>query len=52
MENIYVDKGLSKLLEIDTLDQDSDAYKKLYDDIISVGQFKVPIHTGDNIHQV
>jgi len=52
LENIHADKGLSKLLEIDTLDQESEEYKKLYDDIISVGQFKVPIHTGDNIHQV
>ena len=42
LENIHVDKGLSKLLEIDTLDQESEEYKKLYDDIISVGQFKVP----------
>ena len=52
LENIHVDKGLSKLLEIDTLDQKSEEYKKLYDDIISVGQFKVPIHSGDNVHQV
>lgn len=52
LENIHVDKGLSKLLEIDTLDQESEEYKKLYDDIISVGQFKVPIRTGDNVHQV
>ena len=52
LENIHVDKGLSKLLEIDTLDQESEEYKKLYDDIISVGQFKVPIRSGDNVHQV
>ena len=52
LENIHVDKGLSKLLEIDTLDQKSEEYKKLYDDIISVGQFKVPIRSGDNVHQV
>lgn len=52
LENIHVDKGLSKLLEIDTLDQESEEYKKLYDDIISVGQFKVPVDDYSHLHEI
>ena len=52
LENIHVDKGLSKLLEIDTLDKDSEAYKKLYDDIITVGQFKVPVDDYGHLHEI
>ena len=52
LENIHVDKGLSKLLEIDTLDQKSEEYKKLYDDIISVGQFKVPVDDYSHVHEI
>ena len=52
LENIHADKGLSKLLEIDTLDKDSEAYKKLYDDIITVGQFKVPVDDYGHLHEI
>ncbi len=38
---IYVDDILKKLLTLDRLDKKSDRYKKLYEDVISVGEYKI-----------
>ena len=38
---IYVDDILKKLLTLDRLDNKSDRYKKLYQDVISVGEYKI-----------
>ena len=40
-ENIYIDGGLKKLVELDQMDRKSELYKKLYDDVIQVGKYKI-----------
>ena len=42
LENVYIDKGLKKLIEIDAMERNSELYQELYDDIIQVGKFPVP----------
>ena len=38
---IYLDDSLIKLLTLDKLDKNSDRYKNLYNDIISVGEYEI-----------
>ena len=38
---IYLDESLKKLITLDKLDKKSSKYKKLYEDVISVGEYKI-----------
>ena len=41
LNGIYIDDSLKKLLTIDRLDPRSNRYKKLYEDVLSVGEYKI-----------
>ena len=40
-EDIHIDGGAAKLVELDQLDKGSAEYEKLYDDIVQVGKYIV-----------
>ena len=41
LDNVYVDKGLSKLISIDQMEKGTPKYKEMYDDLIQVGMYKI-----------
>ena len=45
-ENIYLDKGLKKLLSLNSLEKGSDKYKEVYDQVIQVGKYPIKQYTS------
>ena len=41
-ENIYLDKGLKNLIDINQMEKGTELYNKMYNDLIQVGQYKIP----------
>jgi acyl-CoA dehydrogenase len=41
-ENIYIDHGLKKLFSINQMERGTEVYDKMYDDVVQVGQYKIP----------
>tara|TARA_E500000178_G_scaffold63917_1_gene60957 strand:- start:224 stop:2179 length:1956 start_codon:yes stop_codon:yes gene_type:complete len=41
-ENIYIDHGLKKLFSINQMERGTEVYNKMYDDVVQVGQYKIP----------
>ena len=41
-ENIYIDHGVKKLFSINQMERGTEVYDKMYDDVVQVGQYKIP----------
>ena len=41
LENVYIDGGLKKLVELNGMQKNTALYKELYDDMIQVGKYKI-----------
>ena len=41
LENIYIDGGLKKLIELNAMQKNTPLYEQLYDDVIQVGKYKI-----------
>ena len=41
LENVYVDKGLKKLIEIDQMEKGTPKYQEMYDDLVEVGAYRI-----------
>jgi len=41
LENVYIDGGLKKLVELNGMQKNTALYEELYDDMIQVGKYKI-----------
>mgnify|MGYP001389682288 FL=1 len=41
LENVYIDGGLKKLIELNSMQKNTPLYSQLYDDVIQVGKYKI-----------
>ena len=46
-EDIHIDKGHAKLLALDQMEKGTDLYNEMYNDLIQVGKFPVPVKDKD-----
>ena len=48
-ENIYLDKGLKNLINLNSLEKGTDKYKELYDEVIQVGKYPIKQYPTYNV---
>ena len=52
LENVYIDKGLNKLISIDQMEKGTPKYKEMYDDLVQVGAYKILPNNSYSNHEI
>lgn len=42
-ENMYIDDALNNMIQMDSMDRNTVLYKKMYEEMVSVGKFEAPV---------
>jgi acyl-CoA dehydrogenase len=50
LENVYVDKGLKKLIAIDQMEKGTPKYQEMYDELVQVGAYRIIHNNSIKIH--